>query len=254
MSVIKKLAGGLIVSCQDNEETDPLHGSEYMAAFARCAEIGGAVGIRASLPDVPAIKKATDLPVMAHNKVGKAKIRITPTFEAAKQVVEAGADILTMDATRGVRPDGNTESDLIRKIKDELGVPVNADIGTVEDGINAAEAGADMLATTLAGYTTEEPTGETYMGTRDSIVEYTKYMAKGYEKGPDIELVHLLTSKVKIPVVCEARIWTPEQACYALKAGAYAVVVGTAITRPHVITRRFVDVMNKCKLEMHRKL
>jgi len=248
LSVIKKLAGGLIVSCQDNEEMDPLHGSEYMAAFARCAEIGGAVGIRASMPDVPAIRKATDLPIMAHNKVGKAKIFITPTFEAAKQVVEAGADIVNVDATRGMRVDGNTESELIRKIKSELGVPVNADVGTVDDGVNAAKAGADMVTTTLAGYISEKP----HAPPRD-IFEYTKNLAEGYKKGPDFELVHLLSAKVDVPVICEARVWNPEQACIALKAGAYAVVVGTAITRPHVITRAFVDAMNKCRAEMYRK-
>lgn len=253
MSVIEKLAGGLIVSCQDNVEADPLHGSKYMAAMAKCAEIGGAVGIRANMPDVSAIKKVTDLPVIAHNKIGKARIRITPTFEAAKQVVDAGADIVSMDATRGMRPDGNTESDLIRNIKDKLGVPVNADIGTLEDGINAAKAGADMISTTLAGYTKEKLTGETFMGTRDDIVNFTKYMAKGYEKGPDIELLRLLVKKVEVPMLCEAKVWTPEQACRALKAGAYAVIVGTAITRPHVITRIFVDAINKCKISIRHQ-
>lgn len=222
-NVVESLKGGLIVSCQAPEGT-PLHGSSIMAAMARAAEIGGAVGIRADGPsDIRAIKQAVNLPVIGINKIGRSDSEpyITPTVEAAREIVQAGADIVALDATLRPRLTGLTAAELISQVK-ALGVPVMADISTFEEGVAAAAAGADIVATTMSGYTPYSPKME----------------------GPDFALVEALIKAVKCPVITEGRVWTPEEARRALRLGAHAVVVGTAITRPHVVTERFVKGMS----------
>ncbi len=221
-NTIASLKGGLIVSCQAAEGT-PLHGSSIMAAMARAAEIGGAVGIRADGPsDIRAIKQAVNLPVIGINKIGRSESEpyITPTAQAAREIVEAGADIVALDATLRPRSSGLTAERLIAKVK-ELGVPVMADISTLEEGIAAAEAGADIVATTMSGYTPYSRRSEM----------------------PDLMLVRRLVGEVKVPVIAEGKIWTPDQARMAIRLGAHAVVVGTAITRPHIVTERFVKAL-----------
>ena len=221
-NIMARLRGGLIVSCQAPEGT-PLHGSHIMAAMARAAEIGGAVGIRADGPnDIRAIKQAVKLPVLGIYKIRYPDCEpyITPTFEAAREILAAGADIIALDATLRPRLNGLTADELIRQVK-ALGVPVMADISTLEEGVAAAESGADIVATTMSGY--------------------TPYSPKSDE--PDYALIEGLVARVKVPVIAEGKIWTPEQARKALDLGAYAVVVGTAITRPHVVTERFVRAM-----------
>lgn len=221
--VINALRGGLIVSCQAAEGT-PLHGSSIMAAMARAAEIGGAVGIRADGPsDIRAIKKAVKLPVLGIYKIyyPDCDPYITPTLRSAEEIVGAGADIVALDATLRPRLDGLTAAELIPQVK-ALGVPVMADISTLEEGIAAAESGADIVATTLSGYTPYSPK----------------------LNGPDFALVEALVKAVKVPVISEGRVWTPEEARKALDLGAHAVVVGTAITRPWVVTERFVKGMS----------
>ncbi len=221
-NVIASLKGGLIVSCQAAEGT-PLHGSHIMAAMARAAEIGGAVAIRADGPDdIRAIKQAVKLPVLGINKIGRSETEpyITPTVDAAGEILEAGADIIALDATLRPRSSGLTAAELIGQVK-ALGLPVMADISTLEEGIAAAEAGADIVATTMSGY--------------------TPYSA--HSDGPDFALIEGLVARISVPIIAEGKIWTPEQARQALDLGAYAVVVGTAITRPHIVTERFVRAL-----------
>jgi len=220
--VIQQLKNGLIVSCQAPVGT-PLHGSNIMAAMARAAEIGGAVGIRANTPsDIRAIKEAVPLPIIGIYKIVMEGFDtyITPTLESAQEVAEAGADIIATDATLRPHPKGLSAGELIAQIK-TLGKPVMADISTFEEGVAAAEAGADIVATTMSGYTPYSPQIE----------------------GPDFELIERLYAAVKVPIIAEGKIWTPEEAHKALDLGAHAVVVGTAITRPHVVTERFVKAM-----------
>lgn len=221
--LINSLRGGLIVSCQARDDS-PLRDSHIMAAFARAAALGGAVAIRASGPqDIAAIRAAVDLPIFGIYKqdLPGTDVIITPTFESGAEVVAAGSAILTIDATARPRPGGVSAAALITRCRLELGVPVMADVSTVEEGIAAADAGADLVATTLSGYTPYSP----------------------QQSGPDFELIAALAARVSVPIVAEGRIATPEDARRAREAGAHAVVVGAAITRPEWITRRFFEVL-----------
>jgi len=220
-TLIGQLRGGLIVSCQALAH-EPLYGSEIMARMALAAQEGGAVGIRANTPsDIRAIRAAVSLPLIGLYKDGSEGVYITPTFMHARAVAEAGADIIAIDATLRPRPDGSRVEDLIGVIHRELGKPVMADISTLEEGVAAAEAGADLVSSTLSGYT-----------------PYSPQMS-----GPDLDLVRALAARLRVPVIAEGRVHTPEQARAALTAGAWAVTVGAAITRPQVITARFVAGM-----------
>ena len=219
--VVAKLRGGLIVSCQALPH-EPLHGSAIMARMALAAWQGGAVGIRANTPDdIRAIRSAVPLPVIGLYKAGEAEVYITPTLEHARAVVVAGADIVALDATSRPRPDGRSLGEVISALHAEFGVLVMADISTVEEAMAAADLGADVVSTTLSGYTPYSP----------------------QSKEPDLALVAELAARLTVPVVAEGRISTPAQARAALDAGAFAVVVGAAITRPQWITTQFVAGM-----------
>lgn len=216
---LESLRGAIIVSCQAALDS-PLHGPESMATMAAAAELGGAGGIRADGPnDVAAIKQRVRLPVIGINKAGRNEhpVYITPTFETARAVAEAGADIIATDGTLRSRPDNGTLRDLIARIHDELHLPIMADVDSVEAGIAARQAGADLVATTLSGYTS---------GAKPKL--------------PDIALVAALVRETDCPIVAEGRYWVPEQVQLAFAAGAHAVVIGTAITNPIEITHRFV--------------
>jgi putative N-acetylmannosamine-6-phosphate epimerase len=189
-----------------------------MARMALAAQQGGAVGIRANgPPDIRAIKAAVSLPVIGLYKDGDQDVYITPTLRHARAIVEAGADIVALDGTQRPRPDGSSLATLIAAIRVEWQKPALADVSTLEEGLSAQAAGADFVATTLSGYTPDSPALD----------------------GPDLELVRALVSQLSIPVIAEGRIRTPEEARAALAAGAFAVVVGGAITRPQWITAQF---------------
>lgn len=223
--MLEKLKAGLVVSCQALED-EPLHGPQFMERMALAAKEGGAVGIRANGScDIRAIRASIDLPIIGINKRKEAGYDafITPSKEDARLVHEAGADIIAIDATTQSRPEPLEQ--LIAYIKNELGKVVMADVATVEDGLRAQQLGCDLVGTTLSGYTRE-----------------TK---QRMSKNPDFDLLRELIAKLDIPVVAEGRIHTPEQAKEALRAGAFCVVVGGAITRPQEITRRFLEGMKE---------
>jgi N-acylglucosamine-6-phosphate 2-epimerase len=212
----------IVVSCQARED-NPLHGPVFMAALAQAAEQGGAAGIRANgTMDIAAIRKVMSLPIIGilKRETPGYPVYITPGFADADGIARAGADIIAVDATAR-RRDGETLRDLIRLIHERLVKPVMADIATLAEGVTAAAAGADLVATTLAGYTAET--------------------AAGRADAPDFQLLEGLISTIDVPVVAEGRFWTPEQVREAFRLGAHAVVIGTAITNPTAITRRFVD-------------
>ena len=218
--LIRSLKGGLIVSCQALAH-EPLHGAAIMARMARAAQDGGAVGIRANGPaDVRAIREAVALPLIDLFKDGIEGVYITPTLAHARAIAEAGADIIALDATPRPRPNGESLNEIIVALH-ALGKLVMADISTFEEGRAAEAAGADLLSTTLSGYTPYSP----------------------HQAGPDLELVRHLAAVAHVPVVAEGRIRTPAALAAALQAGAYAAVVGGAITRPQIITRTFVDAI-----------
>ncbi len=213
--------GALVVSCQARAD-NPLHGPVYMAAMAKAAAQGGARAIRANGPDdIVAIKAAVDLPVVGILKrfVEGVPVYITPSFADAQAVVAAGADIVALDAT-GRERGGERLADLVSAIRNRLDRPVFADVSTLDEGLAAEAMGASYVATTLSGYTGSAPASR---GT-----------------GPDFDLLEALVSACRIPVVAEGRFDTPDLAARALDAGAHAVVVGTMITNPREITRRFV--------------
>jgi len=216
--------GALVVSCQARAD-NPLHGPVYMSAMAKAAEVGGAKGIRANgEADVAAIRAVTALPIIGISKVwdDRFPVYITPGFEAAAQIARAGADIIGLDATPRPR-DGEPVDRLIRRIRAELGKEVFADIATLEEGRAAQAAGATYVATTLAGYTEETASRKT--------------------EGPDLELLSALVAELLVPVVAEGRFDTPDLVAEAFRRGAHAVVVGTAITNPREITRKFVQAI-----------
>jgi putative N-acetylmannosamine-6-phosphate epimerase len=213
--------GALVVSCQARSD-NPLHGPVYMAAMARAAEAGGAKGIRANgVEDVAAIRAVTALPIVGIAKIwdDRFPVYITPGFAQAEQIARAGADIIGLDATPRPR-DGEPVEHLIGRVRAELGREVFADIATLQEGRAAHAAGATYVATTLAGYSEET--------------------ASRKAQGPDLELLSALVAEISAPVVAEGRFDTPELVAEAFRRGAHAVVVGTAITNPREITKKFV--------------
>jgi putative N-acetylmannosamine-6-phosphate epimerase len=212
--------GALVVSCQARAD-NPLHGPVFMAAMAQAAEAGGARGLRANgAEDVAAIRAVSRLPVIGIAKVfdDRFPVYITPNFEAAAAVARAGADIVGVDATPRSR-DGEPAGRLIGRIRSELGREVFADVSSLEEGRAAAANGADYVATTLSGYTDE--------------TAHTK------GSGPDLDLLAALVEALDVPLVAEGRFDTPDLVAEAFARGAHAVVVGTMITNPREITRRF---------------
>lgn len=214
---------GLIVSAQALED-EPLHGGDTMAKMARAALEAGAIGIRTNgAYDIRAIKEAIDLPVIGLIKrvIPGADVFITPTMEEVAAILDAGADIVAMDVTDR---EGRLEAvvELFAYIH-ERGAAVMADVSTYDEGIAAARLGADFVGTTLSGY--------------------TPYSTQ--QEGPDLDLIRRLSGELDIPVVAEGRIWTPEEAVAALDAGADYVVVGSAITRPQLITARYVKAIRQ---------
>jgi putative N-acetylmannosamine-6-phosphate epimerase len=210
---------GLIVSCQARVD-NPLHGPVFMAAMALAAQQGGAVALRANGPaDIAAIRQASSLPIIGINKdFTQPEVKITPDIPSALAVVRVGAQIVALDCTDRHRPNGVGWRAILTAVH-STGALVMADIATFDEGLAAAQAGADYIATTLSGYTKN---------------------TQGMGSDPDLSLVAALARATKVPVIAEGRIATPAQAAQALDAGAHAVVVGTMITNPRAITERFV--------------
>lgn len=222
--VFKKIKGGLIVSCQalDNE---PLYSPYIMSRMAYAAKLGGAYGIRANSPeDIIKIKETVDLPIIGLYKKNfhDSEVYITPTEECVDALMESEPDIIAIDATNRLRPFGLTLDAFFMKIRNKYpDMLFMGDCSCIEDGIHAEELGFDLVGTTLCGYTNE---------TKDTEL-------------PNISLMKQMASTVKIPVIAEGGIWSPEQLKAAIDSGVHAAVVGTAITRPMEITKRFVDAI-----------
>jgi len=217
---------GIIVSCQALEG-EPLYGAPIMAKMALAAKLGGAKCIRANSGcDIKAIKQTVDLPVIGivKREYLNSAIYITPTMKEVDEVAESGAEIVAIDATCRNRPDGSTLEEFIKSIRAKYpSLHIMADISTYEEGVKASQLGVDVVSTTLSGYT--EETKSTQL--------------------PNINLVRKLSRKVPIPVIAEGGIRCPRDLKRALRAGAYSVVIGSAITRPHLITKSFVEAVSR---------
>lgn len=230
-SALAAIRGGIIVSCQAIPD-DPFDSPEAIAEFARAAAVGGAVGLRVNGPvNVAACHAAAALPIVGIHKLPdqQGKTIITPSLAAAAALVEHGAAMVAIEVKDRDRPDGATAEEVARGIRENLQVPVLGDIGSLEEGIAAARW-CDAVVTTFAPATGRysdngtEPMG----GFGDSWAP------------PALALVAELSAAVEVPVIAEGRFWQPYEVSAAFAAGAHAVVIGTAITRPHYITARFV--------------
>lgn len=224
---LPKVAHRLIVSCQALEH-EPLYGSEIMARLAIAAERGGAAAIRANTPqDIRAIRQAVTLPIFGLFKATLPgfEVYITPTLDHARQVAQAGADVICIDATARPRPEGLSLPEFVRRIHDATGLPVMGDISTLDEALQAEDAAIDLVSSTLSGYTPYSP----------------------HLEGPDFELVAAMAARLSIPALAEGRYAYPEQTVQALRLGAYAVIVGGAITRPMEITARFAAAIAKAE-------
>ncbi|NIK58582.1 N-acetylmannosamine-6-phosphate 2-epimerase [Kribbella shirazensis] len=221
--VLQAVRGRLVVSCQAYPG-EAMNSPDVMRAVALAVVGGGAAGVRVQgIEDVTAIRAAVDVPVIGLWKDGNDEVFITPTLEHALAVAEAGADVVALDGTQRPRPDGRGLAEVVAAVQDRTGKLVMADCSTFEEGVAAAAAGADLIGTTLSGYTS-------YTSTVD---------------GPDLELVARLAAAIDKPVVAEGRIRTPDQAAAAIAAGAWSVVVGTAITHPGAITGWFTERLGR---------
>ncbi|MEU2898649.1 putative N-acetylmannosamine-6-phosphate 2-epimerase [Streptomyces sp. NPDC088106] len=211
------LKGRLIVSCQA-PPGDPMRHTDTLVRMALAAQAGGAAAVRVNDPEVVAATvAAVALPVIGLWKDGDSGVFITPTVRHALALVDAGAAVVAADATARPRPDGSTFAELVAAVH-EAGALVMADVSAFDEGREAAEQGADLVATTLAGHVPGSPA----------------------QSAPDLALVADLAAALPVPVIAEGRVSTPEQAARALDAGALSVVVGTAITAPTALTKAFV--------------
>lgn len=221
--LVTSLKDSLIVSCQAYPG-EPMRDPRTMAQVAAAVQEGGASAVRATgLEDIRQVKAAVTVPVIGIWKEGAEGVFITPTLDHCRAVVDAGADILALDGTRRTRPDGRSFAETVEGIRGFFDGPLMADCDSVESALAAADLGVEIVGTTLAGYTGARPVTD----------------------GPDLALLSELATALPSTsaLVAEGRVHTPAQASAARRAGAYAVVVGTAITHPTTITTWFRDAV-----------
>ena len=224
--ILNKIKGGLIVSCQALK-TEPLYDSYIMSKMAWAAYLGGAVGIRANtVVDIKAIKEKVDLPVIGiiKEEYPDSDVYITPTMKEIDALVEIKCEIIAIDATRRVRPNGVELKDFFTEVRAKYPNQLfMADTSCFEEGELAEGLGFDLIGTTMAGYT-----------------PYTKGRAL-----PDLELIREYRKRLSTPIIAEGGIWSPDDLVNVYKAGAFSAVCGTAITRPMDITKRFVKALER---------
>ena len=224
--MLEDIKNHLIVSCQALEY-EPLHSSFIMSKMALAAYQGGAKGIRANtIEDIQAIKKEVDLPIIGiiKQEYEGSVVFITPTIKEVDALVKEGVDIIAIDATIRERPHHIYLDDFFKEVgKKYPNQKFMADCSTIEEAIHADELGFDFIGTTMVGYTKE---------------------SKGLKiEEKDFEIIKTIIQKVKHPVIAEGNIDTPQKAKRVLELGCYSVVVGSIITRPQLITKRFIDIM-----------
>lgn len=214
--VLEKLRGGLVVSCQP-VDGGPLDRPDVVSAFALAALAGGACGLRIEgVANLRAVREVTDAPVIGLVKSDRAgtDVRITSTAVDVDALAKEGADAIAFDATDRARPE--PREDLVERIR-ARGKLAMADCSSVSDGTAAAGLGCEILGSTLSGYVGPEAPAE-----------------------PDLELVRSLAGLGRF-VMAEGRYNRPDLAAQAIAAGADAVTVGSAITRPEHVTSWFAD-------------
>ena len=225
---IEALKGKLIVSCQALPD-EPLHSSFIMGRMAKAAKQGGASGIRANTAaDIKEIQNQVDLPIIGIVKkdYDDSKVYITPTMDEIDELAATGVEIIALDATSDLRPNGKSIDDFYNEIKEKYpNQLLMADCSTVEEALHADELGFDFIGTTLVGYTDQSK--------GDKI------------EANDFEILRKIIEKANGKVIAEGNINTPEKAKRVIELGAYSVVVGSIITRPQVITKNFVEKLSE---------
>lgn len=216
----------LIVSCQALPE-EPLHSSFIMGRMALAAKEGGAAGIRANTKeDIAEIRKNVDLPIIGIVKrdYPDCKVYITPTMKEIDELMEVKPEIIAIDATKDLRPNGVALDEFYAQIREKYpNQLLMADCSTYEEAKHADELGFDFIGTTLVGYTEQS---------KDMKIEQN-----------DFELIKKIVKNVKHNVIAEGNINTPEKVKRVMQLGVFSIVVGSAITRPQLITKTFVDVL-----------
>lgn len=223
--ILEQIKGGLIVSCQALA-SEPLYDSYIMSKMAWAAYLGGAVGIRANtVVDIKAIKEKVDLPVIGIIKqvYDDSDVYITPTMKEVDALVEIGCEIIAVDATTRLRHNGVSFEEFFKSVREKYPNQLfMADTSCFEEGRLAEELGFDLIGTTMAGYT-----------------PYTEGTSL-----PDYTLMERYVNELNTPVIAEGGIWAPDELKKAIDIGVHAAVVGTAITRPMDITKRFVKALD----------
>lgn len=229
---IKALKGQLIVSCQALPQ-EPLHSSFIMGRMARAAKEGGAAGIRANTKeDIKEIQEVTGLPIIGIVKrdYPDSAVYITPTMKEIEELMEVKPEIVAIDATGALRPGNVTLADFFHQIKEKYPEQkLMADCSTIEEALFADELGFDFIGTTMVGYTPQ---------------------SKGLKiEENDFEILRTILKKVKHPVIAEGNVNSPEKAKRVIELGSYAVVVGSSITRPQLITKGYAEAVSSVEKE-----
>lgn len=222
------MKGRLIVSCQALPE-EPLHSSYIMGRMAAAAKEGGAAGIRANTKeDITEIKKSVDLPIIGIVKrdYADSEVYITPTMREIEELMAVGPEIIALDATSSLRPQGKTLEEFYQEVRSAYPSQLlMADCSTVEEALHADRMGFDFIGTTLVGYTKQS---------RGLKIE-----------SDDFAIIKEIMRSVSHEVIAEGNINTPEKVRRVMDLGVYSVVVGSAITRPQIITKQFVEALKK---------
>jgi len=222
--MLQQLHHGLIVSCQAPANS-PLHNPSIIAAMAKAAVNQGAVAVRIDSPShIDAVRQQVEVPIIGlwKRQFPESEVYITPRYVDAQTIAAVGSDIIAIDATLRPRPEGEEMGEIIRKIKAELGKLVMADVDSLEGAIAAAEAGADLIGTTLYGYT-----------------KATRHLTP-----PGFDLLQAMVEKLEVPIICEGGLSSIALCQKARSLGAYAVVVGTAITGIDLQVQAYVQGLN----------
>ena len=226
-ALLDSLKGGLIVSCQTQKD-EPIYTEDMVVKMAECARWAGAVGLRINSPEqIRQVKKAIpDLPIIGLYKVwhDDTDVFITPTMKEVDAIVEAGCDIIALDCTAQTTHEGTQAWDLIKEVRAKYpDYLIFADVSNIEEAKRASDNGAEIVAPTLYGYTKET----------------------AHIEGADYRMVAEMCREMegRAVVIMEGHLYTPEDAIKCIFLGCHAVVVGSAITRPHYVAKRFVDAL-----------
>ena len=222
--MIKSLKNKVIVSVQAMPN-EPLYKEDCMFAMMQSVVNGGASALRVAGARDVKNAKTLGIPVIGLTKPDglpenwKEIVYITPTLKEVNELIDAGADVVAFDGTRRPRPNNCTLQEIISRVKSANRYAM-ADIATYDEAMYCAELGVDIISTTLSGYTQES------LSDSDT---------------PDFELLQKIVENTDVPVILEGRIWEPSQVDKAFELGAHCVVIGSAITRPQLITKRFIE-------------